>query len=311
MPGFPSTLRQREHGHGEPGHGRDRAGPPRAGLSSTGHSALLGQEKGLGVLPQLVPCPQHQRRHHEASHAELTFVECRVQEGVVEEQAPALSPALGLAPHHQLAVAGCLQTFRHKEREDRRVRRAEFPVVGQQGANSELYVSPTLLWRGCSPSESDLNPKPGAAQALPTPCLLPPAFSLSPASSALQTLLSYLEQLPSPQRPWPGGVHKGARLLGYFPTSGPKADPACSFLQPCSNDPAPSKVGGQELYWGWKMGSVVALPQAPHGPTPSLSPPPRCCLRVIHGATRTEIQGGHKMLTGKQLCEGHLKDKQK
>lgn len=189
--------------------------------------------------------------------------------------------------------------------------RAEFPVVGQQGANSELYVSPTLLWRGCSPSESDLNPKPGAAQALPTPCLLPPAFSLSPASSALQTLLSYLEQLPSPQRPWPGGVHKGARLLGYFPTSGPKADPACSFLQPCSNDPAPSKVGGQELYWGWKMGSVVALPQAPHGPTPSLSPPPRCCLRVIHGATRTEIQGGHKMLTGKQLCEGHLKDKQK
>lgn len=97
-------------------------GPPRAGLSSTGHSALLGQEKGLGVLPQLVPCPQHQRRHHEASHAELTFVERRVQEGVVEEQAPALSPALGLAPHHQLAVAGCLQTFRHKEREDRRVR---------------------------------------------------------------------------------------------------------------------------------------------------------------------------------------------
>lgn len=40
----------------------------------------------------------------------------RVQEGVVEEQAAALSPALRLAPHHQLAVAGRLQTFRHKER---------------------------------------------------------------------------------------------------------------------------------------------------------------------------------------------------
>lgn len=160
------------------------------------------------MSPQLIPSPRHQRRHHkrghhEASHTELTFVERRVQEGVVEEQAPALSPALGLAPHHQFTVAGRLQTFRDKERGQGGSSHAEFPVVGQQGANCELCVSPTLLLRECSPVGSDLNPQPGAAQPLPTPCLLLPALSLSPASSELQALLSYLEQLPSPQSPWP------------------------------------------------------------------------------------------------------------
>lgn len=40
-----------------------------------------------------------------------TFMECSVQEGVVKEQTPAFCPALGLAPHHQLAAVGSLQTW--------------------------------------------------------------------------------------------------------------------------------------------------------------------------------------------------------
>lgn len=69
-----------------------------------------------------------------------------------------------------------------------------------------------------------------------------------------------------------------------------------------------TRLGEQELHWGWKMGSTVALPQAPHGPAPFLGSHPRCCLRVTHRAARTEIQGGHKTLPGKQVCEGHMKD---
>lgn len=135
--GWSSPLRRRERHHGTgllpAGAGRgSRARAPQ----DTGAPALLEQEKGLGVgAASLLPGPQQRRGHHEAPHAELTFVERRVQEGVVEEQAPALSPALGLASHHQFAVAGRLQTFRHKERGQGGSGRAEFPVVGQQGAN--------------------------------------------------------------------------------------------------------------------------------------------------------------------------------
>lgn len=39
-----------------------------------------------------------------------------VQEGVIKEQAATLSPALRLTPHHQLTVAGGLQTFGYKQR---------------------------------------------------------------------------------------------------------------------------------------------------------------------------------------------------
>lgn len=46
----------------------------------------------------------------------LTFMKGGVQEGVIKEQAATLSPALRLTPHHQLAVAGGLQTFGHKQR---------------------------------------------------------------------------------------------------------------------------------------------------------------------------------------------------
>lgn len=186
-----------------------------------------------------------------------------MQEGVIKEQAPALSPALGLAPHHQFTVAGCLQTFRHKERGQGGSGHAEFPVVGQQGANCELCVSPMLLLRGCSPAGSDLNPKPGAAQTLPIPCLLPPAFSLSTANSELQALLSYLEHLPVP-RAYGTEVCTGSQALGYFPTSGPKADPSCSLLQPCSHDPAPGKARGAGIVLGLEnehnCGSAISSP---------------------------------------------------
>lgn len=46
----------------------------------------------------------------------LTFMKGGVQEGVIKEQAATLSPALWLTPHHQLAIAGGLQTFGHKQR---------------------------------------------------------------------------------------------------------------------------------------------------------------------------------------------------
>lgn len=64
------------------------------------------------------PQPQHgtSTEHRERPRGSLTLMERRVQEGVVEEQAAALGPALGLAPHHQLAVTGCLQTLVRKER---------------------------------------------------------------------------------------------------------------------------------------------------------------------------------------------------
>lgn len=115
---------------GRPG----KQGPGPAGhRSSSAAGAIEGTGRGCSLTPS--PGPQQRRGHHEAPHAELTFVERRVQEGVVEEQAPALSPALGLAPHHQFAVAGCLQTLRHKERGQGGSGRAEFLVVGQQGAN--------------------------------------------------------------------------------------------------------------------------------------------------------------------------------
>lgn len=52
-----------------------------------------------------------------AGHAVLAFVKCSVQKGIVKQKASAFSPALGLAAHHQLAVAGSLQTFRYKTRE--------------------------------------------------------------------------------------------------------------------------------------------------------------------------------------------------
>lgn len=38
-------------------------------------------------------------------------MERSVQEGVVEEQAAAFRPALGLAPHHQFTAIGSLQTL--------------------------------------------------------------------------------------------------------------------------------------------------------------------------------------------------------
>lgn len=119
---------------------------------------------------------------------------------------------------------------------------AEFPVVGQQGANNELCVSPTLLLRGCSPAGSDLNPKPGAAQPLPHSLPAPSCLFSVPSklSTAGMTFISGTasQSLESMAR----RCAQGARLLGQFPASGPKADPACSFLQPCSDDPAPGKA---------------------------------------------------------------------
>lgn len=184
----------------------------------------------------------------------LTFVERRVQEGVIEEQAPALSPALGLAPHHQFTVAGCLQTFRHKERGQGGSGRAEFPVVGQQGANSELCVSPTLLLRGCSPAGSDLNP-PGWSSSDPSHSLSAPSCPFTVPSKLRTAGTAFISGTPS-QSPEPMAPRcaQGARLLGYFPTSGPKADPSCFFLQACSDDPAPGKAMGAGIVLGLENG---------------------------------------------------------
>lgn len=86
-----------------------------AGDAGTSSPADTPGEGPRCSLPALASAWDKAARSRERRVA-LTFVKRRVQEGVVEEQAATLSPALGLAPHHQLTVAGCLQTFGHKER---------------------------------------------------------------------------------------------------------------------------------------------------------------------------------------------------
>lgn len=43
--------------------------------------------------------------------APLTFVECSVQERVIEEEAASFCPTLGLSPHHQLAATWSFETL--------------------------------------------------------------------------------------------------------------------------------------------------------------------------------------------------------
>lgn len=136
-----------------------------------------------------------------------------------------------------------------------------FRPLGTKREDREGQAMPSSLWwggreqtelcvsslRGCSPAGSDLNPKPGAAQPLPHSLSAPSCLFTVP--SKLSTAGTTFISGTASQSPEPMALRcaQGDRLLGYFPTSGPKGDPACSFLQPCSNDPAPGKAGGAVL----------------------------------------------------------------
>lgn len=244
----------------------------------------------------------------------LTFVKRRVQEGVVEEQAAALSPALGLAPHHQLAVAGRLQTFRHREREGTgRVRRCWH--------RGELHTSSALLSRGYIPPESSSsssrccaelgawqsagfmhaprwhcvckpNSEPDAAQPLPAPScpsLSPPGCCRAPRCRHClsPTELSITGTLFCPWngRRVPGaprhGVCVGRQFPGAFSVFQTKGR-ACPPLPPALRRGWGRRrccTGTPEV--GSVPGSATSSPLHPASRSICLVPqspsPPRCC----------------------------------
>lgn len=83
----------------------------------------------------------------------LTFMECSVQERIIEEEAAALGPALGLSPHHQLTAAGSFQTWGEEQREGDEGRQGQGgpDVEGCSGQSSRCVKQPTIHFTPPSP----------------------------------------------------------------------------------------------------------------------------------------------------------------